>query len=192
MSRFQYIAFHKPYGVLSQFTRESPDHITLANYLKDIDKDIYPVGRLDKDSEGLLLLTNNKRITEHLLNPKNKHPRTYWAQVDGKITSDAIEHLKRGVEIRPRQKTYTTLPCKVKKIGFPSIPDRDPPIRYRKEIPSSWIELTLVEGKYRQVRKMCAAVGFPVLRLVRVQIGNFKLEGLTSGNFRHIKRKDIV
>ncbi|NNF33364.1 MAG: pseudouridine synthase [Saprospiraceae bacterium] len=192
MSKFQYIAFHKPYGVLSQFTREHPDHVTLADYLKDIDKDIYPVGRLDKDSEGLLILTNDKSLTEYLLNSRNRHPRTYWAQVDGAITPDAIEQLKRGVVIRPRKITYTTLPCEVKKIKSPSIPDRDPPIRYRKEIPTSWIKMTLVEGKYRQVRKMCAAVGFPVLRLLRVKIGNLKLEGLDPGDYRMISKEDII
>jgi 23S rRNA pseudouridine2457 synthase len=189
---FKYIAFHKPYGVISQFSKEQPDHVTLANFLKDIGKDIYPVGRLDKDSEGLLILTNDKTLTEYLLNPKNRHPRTYWAQLDGDITEYALQQLQSGVKIRPRKKDYTTLPCQARKISAPGIPDRDPPIRYRKEIPTSWIEITLVEGKYRQVRKMCAAVGFPVLRLVRVSIGKLRVDDMPPGDYRLILRKEVV
>ena len=192
MSKNQYIAFHKPYGVLSQFTKEVPTHQTLADYLVEIDKSIYPVGRLDKDSEGLLLLTNDKSLTDFLLNPKNKHPRSYWVQVDGDITSEAIDRLQKGVTIKPRKSLYTTLPCQVRKIQSPSVPDRDQPIRFRKEIPTSWIEITLREGKYRQVRKMCASVGFPALRLIRFRIGKLGLDGVDQGGYRYINRSEIL
>ncbi len=184
--------FYKPYGVLSQFTKEVPGHITLADFLTDIPSDVYPVGRLDKDSEGLLLLTNDKSLIDLLLNPKNKHPRSYWVQVDGEITHEAIQKLSDGVTIKHKRKHYHTLPTKVTKIPTPNIPERIPPIRYRKSIPTSWIKITLVEGKNRQVRKMCANVGFPVLRLIRCGINKIQLTSLHPGESFQITKNDIL
>ena len=178
--------------MLSQFTKEVPSHITLADFLPDIPSDVYPVGRLDKDSEGLLLLTNDKSLTELLLNPKNKHPRSYWVQVDGEITDEAILKLSKGIDIKHRKKIYHTLPAAVTKIQTPDIPARTPPIRYRKNIPTSWIKITLVEGKNRQVRKMCASVGFPVLRLIRCEINKVKLTGMHPGESIKISKNEIL
>ena len=176
-----YFALYKPYGVLSQFTREEPEHRTLAD-LYDFPPEVYPVGRLDKDSEGLLLLTDDKKLNHWLLDPKNQHERSYWAQVEGIPDQGALEQLRRGVTIKVGKKPYTTLPCRVRLLEeAPNLPDRDPPIRFRKSVPTSWLELTLVEGKNRQVRRMCAAVGFPVLRLVRFRMELLELGGLLPG-----------
>ncbi len=180
--KYRYIRFFKPYGVLSQFSRETEEHITLADFL-DISPDIYPIGRLDKDSEGLLLLTNDNDYKTKMLSPKSKVSKTYLVQVDGEITSEAMETLKSGVEIKLKKGRYKTKPCSVLQINVPKLPDRFPPVRFRKNIPTSWIKITLFEGKNRQIRKMCAAVGFPVLRLVRVSIGEVHLAGLGPGDF---------
>ncbi|HKK88142.1 MAG TPA: pseudouridine synthase [Saprospiraceae bacterium] len=170
MSRYKYYALNKPYGVLSQFTKDHPGQSTLAELLA-VEKDVYPVGRLDKDSEGLLLLTNDKSVNQKLLHPKNRHKKTYWAQVEGQITEDVLEQLRKGVIIKHKGKAYHTLPCMAEEIEAPAgLWDRNPPIRYRKNIPTSWVEITLHEGKNRQVRKMMATVGFPVLRLIRAAI----------------------
>jgi 23S rRNA pseudouridine2457 synthase len=165
------IALHKPFDMLSQFTRELPEHRTLADL--GLPPGVYPIGRLDRDSEGLLLLSDEARWTDRLLNPKNAHPRTYHAQVEGVITEEALQSLQRGV----RLKEFTTLPCRARAIE-PDCPPRDPPIRYRKTVPSAWLELTLTEGKNRQVRRMTAAVGLPTLRLIRVAIGKLLLNEL--------------
>jgi 23S rRNA pseudouridine2457 synthase len=186
-----YIAFHKPFGVLSQFSKEKPDHITLVDFFNDIKKDIYPVGRLDKDSEGLLLLTNDKKLTDDLLNPKNRHSRSYWVQVDGQISEEALSKLSSGTTIKVKGIPYHTIACKAKLIPTPPIKDRIPPIRYRKNIPTSWISITLHEGKNRQIRKMCASVGFPVLRLVRYRIGRLSLNGLESGEKKRIAKHQL-
>ena len=170
MSFYKYYALNKPYGVLSQFTRDHPGQNTLADIV-EVEKDVYPVGRLDRDSEGLLLLTNDKGVNQKLLHPKNRHKKTYWAQVDGTVHKKALEKVSSGVTIKHKGKVYATLPCQCIKIPAPSgLWDREPPIRYRKNIPTSWVEITLQEGKNRQVRKMMAAVGFPVLRLIRAAI----------------------
>ncbi|MBK8620497.1 MAG: pseudouridine synthase [Saprospiraceae bacterium] len=188
---FTYLIFYKPYNVLTQFTRERPEHHTLADYIK-FDKDIYPVGRLDKDSEGLLLLTNDKRLNQILLEPANKRPKTYLVQVDGDITSEAIKQLQSGVEIALEDKTYHTKPCQAKKLAKPPVlPERNPPVRFRANIPTSWILITLTEGKNRQIRKMCAKVQFPVLRLVRVQLGDLTLGNLLPGKFRKISLEEL-
>ena len=187
-----YIAFHKAYGVLSQFTKELQDHITLLDYFGNLPKDVYPVGRLDKDSEGLLILTNDKKLTDYLLNPINCHPRKYLVQVDGEIYSDDINRLEQGVNIRYNKKSYTTLPCKVIKVDSPSIDPRNPPIRFRKNIPTNWLEITLTEGKNRQVRRMCAAIGFPVLRLIRIKIGKLPLNSLELGKYNKVSLSDIL
>lgn len=187
---FSYYVLNKPYGVLSQFTREVPTHKVLGD-LYDFPKDIYPVGRLDKDSEGLLLLTNDKKLTDRLLNPKYKHRRTYWAQVEGEINPVAIAQLQAGVQIRINKKMYQTLPSEAKPLLSVNFPDRVPPIRYRATIPTSWLELTLMEGKNRQVRKMCAKVGFPVLRLIRISIEKLALDDLPFGQIQRITKASL-
>ncbi len=188
---FTYIAFYKPFDVLSQFTKEIETHKTLADHL-DIATDIYPVGRLDRDSEGLLLLTNDKRLNHKLLDPKYKHPRTYWVQVDGSITEDAIQEIKNGPTIKVGKSKYKTLRCEASIIDAPSLQDRIPPIRVRKSIPTSWAMITLTEGKNRQVRKMFAAIGFPVLRLIRNSIQSLELLDLKSGEHRMVTKFDIL
>ncbi|MFM8808875.1 MAG: pseudouridine synthase [Chthoniobacterales bacterium] len=162
------LALHKPYGVLSQFTPDHPGQRTLSEF--GLPKNIYPLGRLDRDSEGLLLLSDEPGLNTTLLDPKNAHPRTYWAQVEGEVTEDALQKLRNGVVIEGK----ITLPAKAKRIG-PDLPPRNPPIRFRRNIPTSWIELALREGRNRQVRKMTATVGLPTLRLLRVAIGQFHL-----------------
>ncbi|HEY9176757.1 MAG TPA: pseudouridine synthase [Flavipsychrobacter sp.] len=180
---FHYIAFHKPYRVLSQFSPEG-DKETLADYLQGLPKDVYPVGRLDYDSEGLLLLTNDKNLNHQLTEPKFAHNRTYRVQVDGDITAEAIKKLAAGVTITVNGRHYNTLSCLAEKLlSEPTVPPRNPPVRYRANIPTSWISLTLTEGKNRQVRKMTAAVGFPTLRLIRYAIGRLTLDGIEPGSY---------
>jgi len=180
MSKQQYYIFYKPYMVMSQFSPEGEKQ-TLAHYLSHLAKDIYPVGRLDYDSEGLLLLTNDTVLTHRLLEPKFAHKRTYWVQVDGDINDEAIAQLCNGVIINNNGKDYKTKPAVAKKIIAQEVPERNPPIRYRKNIPTSWISLTLTEGKNRQVRKMTAKVGYPTLRLIRYSIGKVTIENLQPG-----------
>lgn len=178
---YQYYIFYKPFQVLCQFSAEG-EKLTLATYLQHVDKDIYPIGRLDYDSEGLIVLTNDKELTHRLLEPSFNHQRTYWVQVEGSITQDAIAQLQKGVMINVNGKPYKTKPAIATIFeNEPNVPERNPPIRYRKNIPTSWISLTLTEGKNRQVRKMTAAVGFPTLRLIRYSIGNVTIEGLQPG-----------
>jgi 23S rRNA pseudouridine2457 synthase len=189
----KYYIFYKPYLVMSQFSAEG-DKQTLADYLTNIPRNIYPVGRLDYDSEGLLLLTDDKPFTHQLLDPKHAHERTYYVQVDGAITEEAIQQLCRGVRIAIDGKQHTTKPAIAIRLDEePTLPPRNPPIRYRKEIPTSWIALTLTEGKNRQVRRMTAAVGFPTLRLVRYAIGNVTIDGMQPGEYKlfsdEIKKK---
>ena len=181
----KYYIIHKPYGVLTQFT-DKDKRPTLAQ-LYDFPKDVYPVGRLDMDSEGLLILTNDKELTDFLLNPKNRHEREYFVQVEGLPAEDALDKLKQGIVIKGEK----TLPAKVKVIEEPGFPERIPPIRERKNIPTSWISLTLFEGKNRQVRKMTAAVGLPTLRLIRVRIENIHLTGLARGEVRPLRKEEI-
>ena len=182
--KFIYVIFHKPYGCLSQFTGEKGQK-TLSDF--QLPKDIYTVGRLDKDSEGLLLLTNNGRLQHVLSHPKYEHQKAYWVQLEGEVDEVAIQKLQSGVLI----KGYTTKPCKVEKIQEPDIPPRNPPIRERKSIPTSWIKIILTEGKNRQVRRMTAQVGYPTLRLIRVQIENLKLENLPVGHWKYVQENDI-
>ena len=182
----QYFIFYKPCQVLCQFSPEG-EKKTLADYFPGISKNIYPVGRLDFDSEGLLLLTNDKALSHHLLEPKFAHKRTYLVQVDGSITEEAIAQLQKGVVINVEGKQYNTKPAVAKLLlNEPDLPERNPPIRYRKEIPTSWISLTLTEGKNRQVRKMTAAVNFPTLRLVRYSIGDVTINGFTPGMYKEV------
>lgn len=183
---FMLLAFHKPYDVLSQFTRELPEHRTLADF--GLPKGVYPIGRLDRDSEGLLLLSDEKALVDRLLHPRHEHPRTYWVQVEGAIDEVAMRQLASGslvIQGHRVAKARVTLLA-----DEPTIPPRVPPIRYRASIPTSWIALTLTEGKNRQVRRMTAAVGFPTLRLVRAAIGNFLLGDLRPGESRELSRED--
>ncbi|GAB3711305.1 pseudouridine synthase [Spirosoma flavus] len=186
-----YFLIYKPYLMMSQFSREG-DKPTLADLDFDFPKDIYPVGRLDADSEGLLLLTNDKQLNHRLLNPKFRHNRTYYVQVEGALTEEACQQLARGVTISVDGKQYNTLPARALAIAEPIVPDRNPPIRYRASIPTSWLSITLHEGKNRQVRKMTAAVGFPTLRLVRWAIENLSAEGMESGEVRTLNRTEIL
>lgn len=172
------IAFHKPYGVLSQFTPDGSPNRTLAEF--GFPKDVYPIGRLDADSEGLLLLTDEAGLNTRLLHPTRGHERLYWAQVERIPTDSSLEQLARGVVIQG----YRTLPAKARRLDpQPDVPPRDPPIRIRKSVPDCWIALELVEGKNRQVRRMTAAIGHPTLRLLRVRIGRFDLGGLAAGRW---------
>jgi 23S rRNA pseudouridine2457 synthase len=180
---FDYLIFYKPFQVLSQFSAEG-DKKTLANFFSGIKKDIYPVGRLDYDSEGLLLLTNDKELNHRLLNPMFIHDREYWVQVEGIPTEQAIHNLANGVTITVDGKPYRTRKAVVKLLAAETlpVPERNPPIRFRKNIPTSWLSLTLTEGKNRQVRKMTAAVGLPTLRLIRYRIGRQTMEGMMPGD----------
>ncbi|MFZ1702919.1 MAG: pseudouridine synthase [Saprospiraceae bacterium] len=188
---FTYIVFYKPYDVLAQFTKERYEHVTLSNYLH-IETDIYPVGRLDKDSEGLLILTNDKFLNQALLHPSSKKEKTYFVQVDGDIQPKDVELLSKGLNINIDGKIYHTLPCLAKKLKKePILPERNPPIRVRKLIPTSWIMITLEEGKNRQIRRMCAKINYPVLRLVRVQMGEIKLGSLLPGQNRRLKQEEM-
>jgi 23S rRNA pseudouridine2457 synthase len=174
------IAFHKPYAVLSQFTETPSGHTTLAEF--GFPKNVYPLGRLDWDSEGILLLSDEKELNARLLNPRFSHERTYHAQVDGTATQEAMERLCRGIVIQD----WKTKPCKARLLENPGYPERSVPIRFRKEIPTSWIELKISEGKNRQVRKMTAAVGFPTLRLIRAGIGKFSIGSVTLGKWKEL------
>jgi 23S rRNA pseudouridine2457 synthase len=182
----RYFIFYKPFQVLSQFSREG-DKKTLADYFSSLSKDIYPVGRLDYDSEGLLLLTDDKQITHRLLEPKFEHRRTYWVQVEGQPAEDDLDILRTGVEITTNGAKYTTRPAEVKLFSEePKVAERNPPIRFRKNVPTSWLELTLTEGKNRQVRKMTAAAGYPTLRLIRYSLGKLTIDGLAPGDYREL------
>jgi 23S rRNA pseudouridine2457 synthase len=183
MSPRRYIVFYKPYGVLSQFT--DPDrtgHATLKDFVP-VDN-IYPVGRLDHDSEGLLMLTDDGALQHRLSDPRFEHPRTYLAQVEGIPTAAAVRQLREGVTIQG----YRTRPAGVRLLeNEPTLPPRNPPIRYRRQIPTAWLELTLTEGRNRQVRRMTAAAGFPTLRRVRVAMGPLRLEGMNPGEWRDLE-----
>jgi 23S rRNA pseudouridine2457 synthase len=187
----QYILFHKPFQVLSQFSPEG-EKLTLAHFFSGLSKDVYPVGRLDYDSEGLLLLTNDKSLNHKMLIPEHNHPRTYWAQVEGEITPKAIAQLEKGVSFSASGKTYKSKPATAFAFGEPpAVAPRNPPIRTRAAIPTSWVSLTLTEGKNRQVRKMTAAVGFPTLRLIRYAIGEYTLVGLQPGEWKKLDGFEI-
>jgi len=189
---FRYLLFHKPFNVLCQFTqgstpaKEGIQRRTLAEYINV--PDVYPVGRLDFDSEGLVLLTNDGALQQRLSDPKFAHPRTYWAQVEGQASEAALEPLRRGVRIQD----YRTRPAEANVIPEPEIAARQPPIRVRRNIPTSWLEITLTEGRNRQVRRMTAAVGLPTLRLVRVAIGKLRLDDLAVGTWRELTAAELA
>lgn len=184
--KLHYIILNKPYGVLCQFS-DSQGRPTLAS-LGTFPKDVYPVGRLDYDSEGLVLLTNDNELKHKLLEPKFKTPKTYLAQVERIPDEKALEKLRNGVVIEGKK----TLPAKVKLLKQePSFPPRSVPIRFRKNVPTAWLEITIYEGRNRQVRKMTAAVGHPTLRLVRTKIGNIQLGNLLIGELRNLNSKEM-
>lgn len=174
------VLFNKPFGVLSQFTSGEGER-TLADFMTI--PNIYAAGRLDKDSEGLLVLTDDGALQNRLASPRFKTPKTYWAQVEKVPDQDALNRLRRGV----RLKDGMTKPASAKLIESPDVWSRTPPIRERKAIPTAWIELSISEGKNRQVRRMTAAVGFPTLRLIRVSLGPWNIEGLAPGDFIEIQ-----
>jgi 23S rRNA pseudouridine2457 synthase len=187
---FFYFILYKPFEVLSQFSADG-NKKTLKDWMS-VAEDVYPVGRLDYDSEGLLILTNDTSLNAALLLPKHAHERTYYVQVEGAVTAEALQQLERGVMISSDGKKLMTLPAKAKLLpADPQLPERNPPIRFRKNIPTSWISLTLKEGKNRQVRKMTAAVGFPTLRLVRYSIGRINVGGWQSGELRQYTKKEL-
>ncbi|HXS57524.1 MAG TPA: pseudouridine synthase [Hanamia sp.] len=186
----KYFIIHKPFNVLSQFT-PTDDKKSLKDFF-DVPKDVYPVGRLDYDSEGLLILTNDKKLNHYLLNPLHAHEREYWVQVEGDITASAIAELQQGVPINIDGKIYQTKKCKVVKfLVGPNVSERNPPIRMRKTIPDSWIKIILHEGKNRQVRKMTAKVGFPTLRLIRFRIEKINLDHLQPGEMKMLTQTEL-
>jgi 23S rRNA pseudouridine2457 synthase len=189
--KIRYFVFNKPYDVLSQFTREA-GHESIADYFILDLKDVYPIGRLDKDSEGMLLLTNDKSLNAALLSPKAKKTKTYLAQVEGQLTKAATKNLSEGIKIVIDKKEYITLPAKLKIVEQPKhLWERNPPVRYRKEIPTSWAEISIQEGKNRQIRRMFAAVGFPVLRLVRTAVEDLVLDRILPGDVQEIDKQEF-
>lgn len=179
------IAFHKPYGVLSQFTSDGSPHRTLATF--GFPRNVYPLGRLDADSEGLLLLSDEGAWNVRLLDPRHGHWRRYWVQVERIPSPAALEQLTRGLMVQGRQ----TLPGRAWRLEpQPTVPPRDPPIRFRKSVPDCWLAVELTEGRNRQVRRMTAAVGHPTLRLIRVAIGDFELGALPAGEWRRLNPSD--
>ncbi len=172
------VAFNKPYGVLSQFTTDGSPNRTLAAF--GFCKNLYPIGRLDADSEGLLLLSDESHLNQRLLHPRRAHEREYWVQVERIPSAEALRRLQTGLMLDQRK----TLPARAWILEpQPNQPPRDPPIRFRKTVPTCWIGLSLIEGKNRQVRRMTAAVGHPTLRLIRTRIGRFELGELQPGNW---------
>ncbi len=179
------IAFNKPYGVLSQFTADGSPNRSLAEF--DFPKGVYPIGRLDADSEGLLLLSDEAELNQKLLHPRNAHEREYWAQVERIPTAEALRQLGQGVVVQNRE----TLPARAWMLEpQPVMPPRVPPIRFRKTVPDCWIGLELIEGKNRQVRRMTAAIGHPTLRLVRMRIGRYVLGSLAPGTWKMLSPEE--
>jgi 23S rRNA pseudouridine2457 synthase len=181
----KYFALNKPYGVLSQFTGETGKK-TLAD-VYNFPKNVYPVGRLDMDSEGLLILTDDKSLTEYLLKPENKHEREYYVQIERIPTEEELKKLESGIIVEGKM----TLPAKAKVLKNVKIEARKVAIRFRKNVPDSWISLTLTEGRNRQVRKMTASIGHPTLRLIRVRIKNILLDDLKPGEVRNLSNAEI-
>jgi 23S rRNA pseudouridine2457 synthase len=187
----RYFILYKPYGYLSQFTGEEGD-LTLQDLVKqnqivDFPKDVYTVGRLDKDSEGILLLTNDNRLKTKLLDPNSKSKKTYHVQVEGAISDADLEPIRAGgIVIQHEKRDHRCLPAQARMLKSVDYLERNPPIRFRKDIPTSWIEIKLIEGKNRQIRKMTAAIGFPTLRLIRDNMDGFSIDELSLGELKEI------
>jgi len=186
VAKTRIVLLNKPYGVLSQFTAKD-ENPGLSRF--SLPSGIYPAGRLDHDSEGLLLLTDDGGLNRRLTDPRRGHPRTYWVQVERIPDDETLKKLSRGLVLADGP----TLPCKVRRLDAePDLPPRDPPIRFRINVPTAWLEMTLTEGRNRQVRRMTAAVGHPTLRLVRAGIGRLTLKGLEPGKWRWVDRAEVV
>ena len=185
MNKFKYIAFYKPYGVLTQFTGE-PNDKTLSDF--NLPSKVYAAGRLDKDSEGLLILTDDGVFNQKLTHPKSNKEKTYFVQVEKIPTEESLQKLRSGIKI----KDYKTKPAKIRIIDDPGFEERDPPIRERKTIPTCWLEIKISEGKNRQVRRMTAHIGHPTLRLIRVAIGKLSLNGLKQGEWIEVNKNHIL
>ncbi len=173
------LIFNKPFDTLSQFT-DDQHRQTLADFI-DV-KDVYPAGRLDRDSEGLLILTNDGVLQARLTQPSSKSPKTYWVQVEGEPTENDLEQLRVGVEL----KDGMTLPAEVSVISPPDVWERVPPVRFRASIPTTWISITIIEGRNRQVRRMTACIGFPTLRLIRYKMGDWSIEDVEHGKWKMV------
>lgn len=189
MTANNYYIVYKPFQVLSQFTSED-NKKTLADFFS-LSREVYPVGRLDYDSEGLLILTDDKKLNVLLLSPQYNHEREYRVQVEGEITSEAINELCNGVAIKIKSGNYFTKKCTAAKIKNPNVPERVPPVRYRKTVPDSWIKIILTEGKNRQVRKMTASVGYPTLRLIRNRIELISLNSMVPGELKKLSQQEL-
>jgi 23S rRNA pseudouridine2457 synthase len=183
---FRYFVVYKPFGLLSQFTPDHPGQRTLADLFR-FPPAAYPVGRLDQDSEGLLLITDDNQLKTKLLDPESKVSKRYLVQVEGRATPDLLKPASEGMSLRIRGKDLQLAPARVQCLDHePALPPREPPVRFRKTVPDSWVEITITEGKNRQVRKMLAALGFPVLRLVRIAIGGLTLNDMLQGEVKEI------
>ena len=181
------LALHKPYGMLSRFTSDGSKWRTLGEL--GLPRDVWPIGRLDADSEGLLILSSDKRLVDRLLSPAREHRKRYWVQIERLPSDEALQRLRDGVSVEGA----LTRPARVRRLDeqeTSGVPPRDPPIRYRKSVPDCWIELEIVEGRNRQVRRMTAAVGHPTLRLMRVAIGDYRLGALAPGQFVELTEED--
>jgi 23S rRNA pseudouridine2457 synthase len=190
MAVFNYYRIFKPYGMLSQFTAEA-GHPSLADLDFKFPKDVYPVGRLDHDTEGLLLLTNDPAVNKNLLDPTSRKRKIYWVQIEGEMNGESMEQLEKGVTINFKGKLHHTAPAKVKRIKTPQIAERNPSVNYVKHPTTSWIEITITEGKNRQVRKMTAKVRNPALRLIRFGIEGISIDGMSSGDIEEIAAKEF-
>jgi 23S rRNA pseudouridine2457 synthase len=187
---FRYFIIYKPYKTLSQFSAVH-DKKTLADFFS-VQKNVYPVGRLDEDSEGLLILTNDAKLNHRLLDPAFEHEREYWVQVEGEINNAAIMQMQQGLQLNIKGEIHHTKESIVQIFNeAPLVPDRDPPVRYRADVPTSWIKIILKEGKNRQVRKMTAQVGFPTLRLIRNRIEGIELKNMQPGDIIELSSKSI-
>ena len=187
---FRYFIIYKPYKTLSQFSA-AHDKKTLADFFS-VPKNVYPVGRLDEDSEGLLILTNDAKLNHRLLDPTFEHEREYWVQLDGEITDAAVMQIQQGLQLNIKGESHHTKESIVQVFNeAPIVPERNPPIRYRANVPTSWIKIILKEGKNRQVRKMTAHVGFPTLRLIRYRIKGVELKNMQPGDMIELSSKSI-
>ncbi len=194
MNGFHYLVLYKPYGVLSQFSDEA-GHPGLGQLDLGLPDDVYPVGRLDRDSEGLLVLTNDRSLNALLLDPEAGHARTYWVQVEGAPSEMDLRAFNRPMELTIKGRPHKTAPAQARLLEpAPQVPERTPPVRFRKSVPDEWIELAITEGKNRQVRKMTAHVGFPTLRLIRVALGAMTWDdlGLAPGEVRAFNREELL